>query len=407
MPRVSLTEDTSHPLSDQQNYDSIGGASTSFDVLKAATQLGYADNVVSNFAKYMGKRDLESRGGELLPASKLNEMFPGMEKPFSEPATALVGQYISDNQYEKQKLVQKIAQGPSTFLGGTLPTFAGAMIGHLADPVELTAGLAAGAGIAAAARGGYFGVRAAQLYQAGAAGAAGTNVLTRGIPGAIKTFAEGAAGAAPVELTSGYFKSQHLQENYETGDFVKNVFEGALAFSALHYGVSTLASALERSAPKANDVAIRNSQAQLLQDKSVDTSLVTEAGPYPGNDIRNAEHNFGEARENPNIPIDQDTYQRLASQEHSPQRAMDYNPESDQALSQASAAPEPQEVDMRTLGDVAKNNMAELDALRADGKISEEHGARIDDLKSRVVEAQSGDSIYKAVFACLSGLIGG
>jgi hypothetical protein len=112
----------------------------------ANKELAWQDTAFGLIARQMAMHGLESQGSKKLTPDEANAQFPEMEKPFSEPVSSFVAQYLSDQQKERRELERKVAEGPQD-LWTKSKQFGAGLVAHLMDPLEFGVNMASGWGL--------------------------------------------------------------------------------------------------------------------------------------------------------------------------------------------------------------------------------------------------------------------
>ena len=196
----------------------------------------------------------QDAGAKLHP-NELNQRFPEVEVPFTEPTSLPVAAEIARHARDRQELESIISHGPQGGLYGASRGAMGLLVGF-GDPASLALGGIGGKALGAS---GILGAEASTL-----AGRLGQN------------FAHGVAGAALPEALGGYAALKDQQE-YGVKDFVGNTVLAGAGYSALatgfHYAKPALAEFFGRN-PKAEVIAHESAIEQLLKDRQVDVEPI-------------------------------------------------------------------------------------------------------------------------------------
>lgn len=273
--------------------------------LGAAMDLAKFDTFLESWRASSKLDELKnSKSWEILPREQLNEMFPGLDKPFTEDMNRYAAELIYKRTMDKRKLQEKIAAGPDNMFYG-VAKFGAQMIPHALDPVELGAGILGGyaLGAGAAAVGG---IARLGLTSTGRLAVGATNTQRF-----LTASADGVIGNLMVEpVIAGGFSD--FQENYTVADAFISVAGGAVGFAAFSsvarasvnmfkYGSNPVDSFAANLGPKANDILYKSTLGQMLQGKAprihaVLASYVDDIKVKPGDEptgiIRPDENTF-------------------------------------------------------------------------------------------------------------------
>lgn len=223
--------------------------------------------------------DLAKTTSKTLTPEEANELYPNVEKPFSQSINEAVAFQLNEEGKKRQLLQQKIAEGPGgSFYKGALNLGAG-IIAHALDPVEFGVGAFTGMGIS-------------KLGQVAATGAFGQGAVRAGQiaakGGFIKEAAEGVLGNLALEPLM-YDQSQEAQIDYTFNDAFISVVGGGLAAPvAIHgfkKGLHSLRGVSKNAFGLGNKVAIGQFQngkvpdVDLIPDQYKEMSLSNPKSP--------------------------------------------------------------------------------------------------------------------------------
>lgn len=277
------------PLDSEAAFHSIQATSTAGESLGAMFRLSQMDATTQAVAQHRELSDAEERGGELVPVKDLNEMYPDLSTPFTEPKSKAVAEIIAGRQRKRQELATIIAKGPENGLMG-VARFGSALLPHAIDPINLGSGLAisaltSGLGLLKNVGQGVVGAEAA----VGAVEAANAARVARSVSLAsralsnpfIRHAGEGVIGNIGSEMLVARAAIQEGRE-YNLDDAFYNTVGGAVLVPGVIWGAQkavhglryTGRVALNRSAeylgridPKYSEMLQASSLARLLQDK--------------------------------------------------------------------------------------------------------------------------------------------
>lgn len=274
------------PIVSQEAFDAIQAESTTKESLAAMFRLSQMDATTQSIAQYREIDDAEKRGGERIPVAKLNELYPDLATPFTEPKSKEVADIIAARQRRRQELGEVIANGPQGSLMG-VARFGTALVPHAIDPVNVGSGLAisaltAGAGVVKNIGQAVQGARAAGAALEAVQAARTATVVGRALSNPfIRHFGEGVIGNVASETLVARAAIQEGRE-YNLDDAFYNTVGGAMlvpgviwggqkAIQGLRYtgrfAINRTAEYLGRIDPKYSEVIQATSLARLLNDK--------------------------------------------------------------------------------------------------------------------------------------------
>lgn len=190
--------------------------------IKSAYDLAKEETLGAFLDVQLGKSEAESKSNKMISASEANKMFPEVEESFKEDVNIEVARFLAKRQRKKRLLEAKMALGPNDFLQSTL-NFGSSFAAQMSDPVNIGAGMAAGAGLAGAvARLPFVG----SAVQAGLRSGPISASLTREFIGNLAIEPLNIAGA------------RAAQDRITLSDSVMNVTAGTLMGGMLDFGIS-------------------------------------------------------------------------------------------------------------------------------------------------------------------------
>lgn len=298
-------------------FDAIQATSTASESLGAMFRLSQMDATTQAVAQHKEISEAEERGGAIIPTKELNEMYPDLGTPFTEPKTKAVADIIAARQRRRQELGQIIANGPqNSYMGAA--RFGVALVPHAIDPINVGSGLAisaltAGLGlvknVGQAAVGAEAAVGAVEAAQAARAVSIAGRALSNPF---IRHFGEGVIGNVASETLVARAAIQEGRE-YNLDDAFYNTVGGALlvpgviwggqkAIQGLRYtgkfALNRTAEYLGRIDPKYSEALQATSLARLFNDKKPVPNVFHEhavaelSGNMPKWAGQNAEYRF-------------------------------------------------------------------------------------------------------------------
>lgn len=256
---IPVTETPSDPYHYFNQFS--GELPTSYwEGLKTEAKLSFDNGPLNAAFRALDLSQVEQFSGAKLPPNELNKRYPEVDQPFTEPTSLPVAEEIARRARDRHELESIVARSP---VGGGARFGAGLIAGSL-DPLNLGAALVSGGLL----RG------AGVIGEAASIGQYAANAAI-----------EGAAGAAIPEAISGYAAVQEHQ-NYDLGDYFKNVASAGAGFAGLSTaGKYLVAPAFKRGFGKAAEFVSRNPEAermsheaavgQLLLDRQVDVEPIS------------------------------------------------------------------------------------------------------------------------------------
>jgi hypothetical protein len=195
--------------------------------------------------------------GSKLHPNELNQRFPEVEAPFTEPMALPVAAEIARHARDRQELESIISHGPQGGIYGASRGAMGLLVGF-GDPASLALG----------------GLGGKALGASGLLGAEATTVAGR----LGQNFAHGVAGAVLPEALGGY-ASLKDQQSYGVKDFVGNTVLAGAGYSALatgfHYAKPALAEFFGRN-PEAARMSHESAISQMMMDRQVDVEPIAK-----------------------------------------------------------------------------------------------------------------------------------
>ena len=256
---------------EQQFVEDTGPDIGTFD---AAFDLAMMDTFVSNVARsgidtfgISGSLDeLEKTTSKILSSEEANELYPNVEKAFSQPINEAVAFQLNEEGKKRRLLQEKIAQGPGgDFYKGALNLGAG-IIAHALDPVEFGVGAFTGMGLA-------------KLGQVAAAGTFGQGAIKAGQILSKQGFAaqavEGVIGNAVLEPAM-YSYSQEAQVDYTLEDAFISVVGGGLAAPVAIHGAKSGFNALRKVSPNSFGLGLKTSIGQFSNGKIPEPKIIAD-----------------------------------------------------------------------------------------------------------------------------------
>jgi len=235
------------------------------DGLGAAFNLAQQDTAVMSWARISSLNDLNDRGGKKLGANELNQKFPGLPEPFTQPMTIGAAIEVDRRQKERGKLAQTVQAGPkSNFY--KLGSFGAALTAHMMDPLEFGAGAMADGLFAAGAAG----KATATLFRTPVKQLTLSGRLARG-------GLSGLAGNLAVEPII-YSAAQQDLTDYTLHDTFVSVVGGAIGFPVFkevaRFGLGKAARFFGRMPLKKQEATQRAAVAHISQDKRVNIDAI-------------------------------------------------------------------------------------------------------------------------------------
>jgi hypothetical protein len=241
----------------------------------AAYDLAMMDTFVSGVARsgidFLGIEgslsQLEKTTSKVLSVEEANNLYPNVEKPFSQPINEAVAFQLNEEGKKRQLLQQKIADGPGgSFYKGAVNLGAG-LVAHALDPVEFGVGAFAGMGIGKLGQ-----IAAAGRFGQGAV--ATGQVLSKG--GFIAEATEGILGNALLEPAM-YAQSQEAQLDYTIQDAFVSIVGGGLAAPSAIYGIKAGFNQLRKISPNSFGLGQKASIGQLHDGKVPNVDSIKES----------------------------------------------------------------------------------------------------------------------------------
>lgn len=208
---------------EEENWQPIEKPSSTFEVVQASLELGWNSAETSSLYRLHQLKKAE-RTDDITEPGDLNEMFPDLEEPVTEPTSLSKIKKISEFQQERRKL-QEVIQNGGDGLGTKAISFVSSVAAGAFDPIGIAAGLATG------------GVFNSVLGKGLTSSKFVNNVIENAIG---NTFSEAIVyGVGEEELRD--------QTVYESA---VNVIGGAVAFPAVLHGVKWAAGATAKQLEK-------------------------------------------------------------------------------------------------------------------------------------------------------------
>jgi len=198
--------------STKQAYDDISFESSTLQSAEAAYKLSKMGTATAllDFQDNSGKQD----STEMVDPVRLNQLYPGLEKPFTRATPIGVANAIAERTRERQAFQRIIQEGPNNAFQ-TMLNFSAQMAPHAIDKWEFSAGVAGSAVFAMAM---------------------GPMAITAGLGTlAARAFIGNVAGNLLVEPLMVYGMHE-AQEQYTAEDSFTSVVGGALLGTTLHVG---------------------------------------------------------------------------------------------------------------------------------------------------------------------------
>lgn len=322
------------PRVSPEAYNSIRPEAYASESLGAMFKLSAMDTTTNAISQYSEIDAAEKQGGEVIAPKDLNELYPDLGIPFTEPKNKAVAEIIAARQRKRQELGEIIASGPQGKLMGAA-RFGAALIPHAIDPINigsgvaisaLTAGLGVVKNIGQATAGAEAALGAVEAANAARAVGIAGRVLSNPF---IRHAGEGVIGNVATETLVARAAIQEGRE-YNLDDAFYNTVGGALlvpgviwggqkALQGLHYtgkfAINRTAEYLGRIDPKYSEVLQATSVARLLDDKLPAPGVFHEhavaelSGSMPKWAGQNAEYSFQKFNgEVPGRPVYAATY---------------------------------------------------------------------------------------------------
>ena len=191
---------------EERNLKSAGIPSTRLESIYSSAKISSMGTPVE-YLKNMWE-DYDDPGEDMVSPEILNQQYPNLDIPFSEPVSSSLAKLLAERRMEKARYGQMIQSGPQDGLQ-TVMNFVASMVPHAVDPINIAASMAGG-------------------------WAAYASLPLKSFVGKVAvSFAGGVAGNLPVEPLMMYGTAQE-QEDYTANMFLMNVFGGALIGSGLH-----------------------------------------------------------------------------------------------------------------------------------------------------------------------------
>lgn len=234
---------------------------------EAAYDLAMMDTFVSNMARsgietlgIDGSLDeLNSMPSNTLSVEELNEKYPNVETPFTQPTKELVAIHLDDEGKKRRLLQEKISLSSDSSTYKTVASLGAGLVAHALDPVEFAAG--AIPGMAASKIGALAAVSSSQtIAKAGA-------FLAK--QGTAYNIAEGIAGNAALEPFM-YSAAKEAQVDYTVQDAIVSVVAGGTAAPLTIYGMKK---AFHKISQSNFGLSLKTSIGQLNDGKVPDVSL--------------------------------------------------------------------------------------------------------------------------------------
>lgn len=249
--------------SESQSYQDVYQPSVSGgQAFAASAELAAQDTATASIYRMytLNSLEREAQFDQKLDPEKLNEKFPGLEKPFTEAKSVRVAQEIADRQAERRRLENIINAGPKGTLQ-TVANFGAAMLPHMIDPIELGAGIATGAGL---------GVIAAR------SGIATAAIAKTAVGKVGAELASGFAGNLITEPFSTIPAATAEQREYGIKDAAFNAAVGAAGFTAARLVGGKAFKLAKNLGDRALNMKERVSTSQMLEGKRIDVTPVGE-----------------------------------------------------------------------------------------------------------------------------------
>lgn len=269
LPRQPLP--TNSIEDDKDLYMEAGGRSipTSFrESMSAAYDLANLDSGLGLYRRWRDMNKVEDEGGDVLMPQELNRMFPQMETPFTRPTTVRVAQEMAKRIEEKRAMEESIAKGPQGMFYG-MARFGAGLAPHAIDPLEIGAGLVAGAGLGYIAELGWAGKNAITLAMTAARPTAGQLAIRLAVENAVTNAAQETAAVSMAHREG---------QEYTFADAMKNVALTTVAGVGVHMGgryvIGKAAGFMRGLGERAEDTGMRSAFAQTAMDRSVDVDPI-------------------------------------------------------------------------------------------------------------------------------------
>lgn len=272
---------------DRSSFESIGANFSFLESAEASFKLARQGTFLESLYRNDILEDLEENDPTVLQPEELNERFPEVEVPFSEPTPLTVAWSVAERARERQKLQEVIANGPQGWTSSGL-NFGASLIAHAMDPLEIGTDVLVGKGI------GILG----KAFKAGRAARAASKAAN--LSDDISAFRAGGAAfraslsEAPAALTVGQRALRATGEgfvanlaiepfvagaqrrdqiDYGIEEIAFNATIGALAYGGISYGAGKLANFLKKSPDLYSDTILKAMKGRVLTGKSLDASF--------------------------------------------------------------------------------------------------------------------------------------
>lgn len=241
--------------------------------VKKSIGLGYDETPVGSLIQAYTLREYQS--GKMLQPQELNKMYPFLDIPFAEPEDSGVALTMANRYIDKMNTQKEIAEGPKSNLY-SIATFAGQMLPHALDPLNVAGGMGVTALVGKMAF-------AANITKAANAVGASKGAI------AAKYALEGAdmfVGNLPGELVGQMANvKQHQEGSFENVLFNSVIGAGfGLGIKGVVHGVSKF---LHSKGPKLENITLSTALAQADQGITPNTNAIVKAA------VQETGHDYG------------------------------------------------------------------------------------------------------------------
>lgn len=193
------------------------GIGAAFDLARMSTLSGYI---------HSGRPD--KRGEEMLDPEYLNDLYPHLERPFTESVSADYARHVINRDIKRKELMDLMNRAPNDVLQGTMELGAG-FLASMIDPYEVGIGMATGFALQA----GVTAVRAGRLANMLTARTRDLSMMQQ----VQRSAAYNVAGSAAIEPAL-FVGAKQEHEQRTLGDAMVSIAASAIVGTALEVGLA-------------------------------------------------------------------------------------------------------------------------------------------------------------------------